>query len=254
MRNVLVGTCGFAEAQDKIFRDFSILEVQRTFYQPPKLATAEAWRRKAPDGFVFTLKAWQLLTHAASSPTYRHLREPLSRSQRSHVGGFRWNAVTHMAWERTQEIAAALQAEAIVFQTPKSFLPEEDNLRRLYEFFEAIDRDGRRMVFEPRGPAWEKSLVRHLVQDLDLVHAVDPFLRQPVGRGLRYFRLHGCPVYHYHYQYTDEELCSLARLLTGAWPHRVLFNNDAMANDARRFRALIAQGEGHGTTDQPQTK
>lgn len=62
-RTLHVGTCGFAEAQDDLFRDFSILEVQKTFYQPPKVETAQRWRRKAPSDFVFTMKAWQLITH-----------------------------------------------------------------------------------------------------------------------------------------------------------------------------------------------
>lgn len=52
-----IGTCGFAEAQKNIFEDFSILEVQKSFYQPPKIETAKRWRRKAPSDFAFTVKA-----------------------------------------------------------------------------------------------------------------------------------------------------------------------------------------------------
>ena len=51
-----------------------------------------------------------------------------------------WNPVSCMAWHRTLELAEALQAEAIVFQTPRSFLPTSDNLCHLHRFFEAIDR------------------------------------------------------------------------------------------------------------------
>ena len=233
--NTRIGTCGFAEAQDETFRDFAILEVQRTFYQPPRVGTAEKWRAKAPEGFVFTLKAWQLLTHEATSPTYKRLKEDLSDADLAKAGAFRWNSVTRMAWERTQAIADALDAEAVVFQTPRSFRPTAENLRRLYRFFEQADRRGRRMVFEPRGEAWDDATVRRLITDLDLTHAVDPFLRRPVGRGLRYFRLHGRPAYHYRYQYTDEDLRELEGMLSGTWPNRVLFNNDSMAEDATRF-------------------
>lgn len=233
--NVRIGTCGFAEAQDRTFRDFAILEVQRTFYQPPMVSTAEKWRARASDGFVFTLKAWQLLTHEPTSPTYKRLKEDLSDAALAKAGGFRWNAVTRMAWERTQAIADALEAEAIVFQTPKSFRPTTENLRRLVRFFEQADRRGRHMVFEPRGETWDDATVRRLVTDLDLTHAVDPFLRRPVGRGLRYFRLHGRPAYHYRYQYTGKDLSELKGMLSGAWPNWVLFNNDAMAEDAKRL-------------------
>ena len=174
--------------------------MQRTFYQPPRVQTALRWRERAPEGFLFTLKAWQLLTHEAASPTYRRLREDLSDRQLAQAGAFRWNPLTRRAWDRTREIAAALGAGAVVFQSPRSFTPSKRNLDRLYRFFECIDRDGRRMVFEPRGRAWDDATLRRLVADLDLVHAVDPFLRKPAGRGLRYFRLHGRPAYTYRYE------------------------------------------------------
>ncbi len=179
------------------------------------------------------------MTHEATSPTYRRLKEILSDKQLAMVGGFKWNAVTRMAWRRTREFAQALRAEAIVFQSPRSFLPTRDNLRRVYRFFEVIDRQGRRMVFEPRGEAWTDDIVRGVVGDLNLVHGVDPFLRKPVGRGMRYFRLHGRPAYHYRYRYTDTELSTLRDMLSHAWPTRVLFNNDNMANDAKRFIRLL---------------
>ncbi len=235
----LVGTCGFAESHGNTFKDFGIVEIQQTFYQPPRVATVERWREEAPDDFIFTLKAWQLLTHKATSPTYRRLREPLSPSQLAKVGSFKWNPVTYMAWHRTLELAEALQAEAIVFQTPRSFLPTRDNLCRLHRFFEAIDRHGRRMVFEPRGDAWTDKIVRRVISDLTLVHGVDPFLDRPVGRGIRYFRLHGRPAYHYRYRYNGADLSKLRDMLSNSWLNRVLFNNDSMADDAKRFIQLL---------------
>jgi len=236
---VRVGTCGFAEAQARIFRDFDLLEVQRTFYQPPAAATARRWRERAPAGFVFTLKAWQLITHEATSPTYRRLREPLPARQRAQAGGVRWNPVTRMAWERTREVAEALAAEAVVFQMPRAFVPSRSNLRRLERFFERVPRDGRRLVLEPRGEEWDDASVRRVVERLDLVHGVDPFLRAPVGRGLRYFRLHGRPAYNYRYRYSEEDLGGLQTMLSGARPNWVLFNNDHMAEDAGRFRGRV---------------
>lgn len=95
-----VGTCGFAESHAKTFRDFDLVEVQQSFYPPPRPSTAQRWRMEAPDGFVFTLQAWRLITHASTSPTYRRLRAPLSARQRARGGGFQWNPVTRMAWRR----------------------------------------------------------------------------------------------------------------------------------------------------------
>lgn len=233
--HVRVGTCGFAAAQATLFGEFDILEVQQTFYQPPRVATARRWRERAAEDFVFTIKAWQLLSHEPASPTYRRLKEPLDSARLAQAGSFKWNDVTRMAWERTRAIAEALAAEAILFQTPRSFTPSPENLDRLYHFFDRIDRGKQRMAFEPRGEAWDDATLRKLVADLDLVHVVDPFLRRPVGRGLRYFRLHGRPAYHYHYRYSDADLQRLEQSLNKAWPNWVLFNNDAMVSDARRF-------------------
>lgn len=240
-QQALIGICGFAERQARLFEDFAILEVQQTFYQPPQVITAQRWRARAPADFVFTIKAWQLITHLAGSPTYRRLREPLSDAQRADAGHFQWNALTRRAWERTLAIAEALDAQAILFQTASSFTPTDENLRRLRHFFETIDRRGRRLVFEPRGAAWRDALLGPLLEELDLIHGVDPFLRPPLERGLYYLRLHGQPAYHYQYRYTDADLHALGRMLSPAVPNWVLFNNAAMAADARRFMQLMGR-------------
>jgi uncharacterized protein YecE (DUF72 family) len=236
---VRVGICGFAERQRKLFRDFDLLEVQKTFYQPPRVTTARRWRERAGEDFIFTLKAWQLITHESYSPTYGKLTEELSREQQYQAGSFKWNPVTRMAFDRTQEIAGALEAAAILFQTPKSFSPTEENLDRLRRFFHEIHRGGRRMIFEPRGAGWKGGIMCDLVETLHLIHAVDPFLRPPVGRGLRYYRLHGRPAYNYRHKYTREDLAQLESMLDPTAPNWVLFNNMSMAEDARRFLRRI---------------
>ncbi len=237
--DVCVGTCGFAEAQARTWADFDLVEIQRTFYEPPRRATAERWRASAPPGFRFTLKAWQLLTHEPRSPTYRRLRTPLAPHERPLAGGLRWNELTARAWRRTVAIAEALDAEAIVFQMPPSFRPTAENLARMRRFFGAIERGPWRLVFEPRGPDWDDALLAPLLAELDLVHGTDPFLRPAVGGGLRYYRLHGRPAYHYGYRYSDADLHRLRDWLAPNLPNRVLFNNLHMAEDARRFRALL---------------
>jgi len=234
-----VGVCGFPRARGRLYRDLDLIEVQQTFYQPPPPETATRWRAGAPPGFVFTVKAWQLLTHAPTSPTYRRLREPLSPRALGECGGLRWNRTTRMAWARTLAVARALEAAAVVVQTPARFAPTGANLRRLWRFFAEAPREGLLVVFEPRGEGWDEALLARLAAALELVIAVDPFLRPPPAAGLRYFRLHGRPAYRYRYRYTDEDLDRLA-----AWaregPAWVLFNNHAMVRDARRLKARLA--------------
>jgi uncharacterized protein YecE (DUF72 family) len=68
-RQIKVGCCGFVVAQKKYFSLFDLIEIQQSFYQMPKIETAQKWHSAAPAGFQFTMKAWQLITHEPSSPT-----------------------------------------------------------------------------------------------------------------------------------------------------------------------------------------
>src|ERR1041384_8737161 len=127
-RVIKTGCCGFRLARTAYMRLFSVIEVQQTFYQPPQLSTLERWRAEAPNDFEFTLKAWQLITHEARSPTYRRLKKELSASEKSAVGGFRASAIVHEAWEVTVDCAQALKARTILFQCPASFTQSKENV------------------------------------------------------------------------------------------------------------------------------
>ena len=231
-----VGCCGFPVARKKYYEAFAVVEVQQTFYEPPRVETARRWREEAPPGFEFSMKAWQLITHEARSPTYRRLRTSLSEAERAEAGGFRWSDVVRRAWARTREFAEALGARVIVFQCPASFAPTEENKERLRRFFEGIERGGFVFAWEPRGK-WRPGEVRGLCEELRLVHCVDPFVAKATTSGLRYYRLHGLG--GYRHRYSDEEL----RRLKGWMPSRgeawCMFNNVAMWEDARRFAALF---------------
>jgi uncharacterized protein YecE (DUF72 family) len=95
---IKVGCCGFTVSQREYFKLFNHIEIQQTFYQLPRLQTAEKWRQIAPTGFEFTIKAWQLITHEATSPTYRRLGKKVPASEADRYGRFRptWEVVE--AW------------------------------------------------------------------------------------------------------------------------------------------------------------
>lgn len=44
-------------------RFFDCIEVNSTFYRPAPAAMAESWARRTPDGFLFTVKAWEKFSH-----------------------------------------------------------------------------------------------------------------------------------------------------------------------------------------------
>lgn len=237
--DIRVGCCGFQMSRPAYFERFRLTEVQQTFYQPPRLKTLERWRAEAPSDFEFTMKAWQLITHTAASPTYRRLREPIDPAARHLYGRFQPSDPVLAAWKTTLACARALKARLIVFQCPASFTPTDENVSNLRAFFRRIRRDRRGLLcgWEPRGD-WPPDLISDLVGELDLLHIVDPFAGSPLeGQPTYYFRLHGKPGAGYRYSYGDAEL----RRLLG-WCRRttyVLFNNVTMVADAQRFLALL---------------
>jgi uncharacterized protein YecE (DUF72 family) len=235
---VRIGLCGFTMAFADYVREFPVVEVQQTFYQPPGEATLRRWRRMAPPRFEFTLKAWQLITHEASSPTYRRLRQPLSAEQRRACGGFRATPVVLAAWERTVACAGLLSASAVLLQCPRSFRPTPENAERMRSFFAAIERPERlRVLWEPRGP-WPPELVRELCSELDLAHVVDPLTTTTVTPERTYLRLHGVSgARHVH---TDAELAAVRDALPPGGTAYVMFNNLPRIGDARRFAAVVA--------------
>ena len=152
-----LGMCGFTIGAAAYFKQFPVVEVQQTFYDPPPIATLEKWRRQAPAGFEFTMKAWQVITHLGESPTYRRLRRPMSDRERAEAGAFRTNETTLAAWQTTLEARDTLDATAILFQCPASFRPTEDNVAAMRRFLTRIDRPARVRLRGPRVVAPPKN-------------------------------------------------------------------------------------------------
>lgn len=235
--NLRVGCCGFAEGRASYFGHFPAVEIQKTFYQPPGIKTALRWRQEAPPGFCFTLKAWQLITHEPSSPTYRRLARPVSPEAAQRLGGFRPSQEVQDAWRATRKIAGALHAAVVVFQCPASFTPTEEHVRNLSAFFSSLGREAFRIAWEPRGP-WPPELIRELCRRLDLIHCVDPFRDPCLSEGPVYYRLHG--IDGYRYRYGDDDLQKLLSFCEGREGY-VMFNNLTMKEDALRFMALLRE-------------
>lgn len=239
--STLVGCCGWSQSKAKYVADFPVIELQSTFYEPPSVALAHKWRSLAPSSFEFSLKAWQLITHSSASPTYRKLKSKLSISERDLVGSFQPTEQVWLAWERTAEVARALQAVLVLFQCPASFTPESANLNNLKTFFSDINRHGLKFAWEPRG-AWPSDLVAGLCQELQLLRCVDPFQAPDDAANAPYWRLHGKT--GYSYRYSDDDLAELFSRLgmsrgNADEPRYVFFNNIWMKDDALRFQRLL---------------
>lgn len=239
---IKVGLCGFTIKTDRYAERYPVVEVQQTFYQVPTDAVMRAWREKMPQGFEFTIKAWQLITHSAGSPTYRRLKRELTPDERAGVGRFQDTPIVAEGWRATLHAADLLGATAILLQCPPSFGPTAPNLERLHAFLARSERPpGVRMLFEPRGPAWDApagvAAVTEVCAAHDLVHVVDPLVSRSITRGFAYWRLHG--IGGFHHVYTDAELARVASMIRPGEETYVMFNNIPRAGDAERFKLLL---------------
>jgi uncharacterized protein YecE (DUF72 family) len=240
MRNhVQIGTCGFGRTKEEYVERLKCVEIQHTFYQPPMIKTLEGWRAQVPPDFEFTLKAWQLITHDAKSPTYKRLKKKTAVEELAEAGYFRPTAIVKEAWETIRACAEALKAKTILFQCPASLKPTEDNIENIKKFFSGIDRGALNFCWEPRGKEWIDKIVRDICDEFDLWHTVDPFVRNTVTPEKCYFRLHGRGGWRYKYE--DGEMEELASMLPKKNKSYVFFNNREMLDDAVRFEKIVQE-------------
>jgi len=225
---VKVGCCGFPTSMKKYFENFSLVELNSTFYQYPRMETVEGWREKAPEDFEFTVKAHQDISHKAK---------------------LKVEETSLQAFERMKQICKTLSSKILLIQTPGSFRP--DKLADAQKFFREVNRENLVLVWETRGPVWEIPEVHkklgQALEKLDVTHVTDPFRIWPAYTGeIAYFRLHGLRERMYYYQYSNMELQRLKELIA---PYEkegkgvyVLFNNLSMFEDGVRFMEYLAKG------------
>jgi len=243
-----VGCCGFPTRQLDYYRIFPTVELQSTFYNLPQSSTALRWRSEAPAGFEFCLKAWQAITHPATSPTWRRvsmLNRPANKSKCGHLRPTREN---FDAWDKTLEVCKILKASVCLIQCPPSLRFSRRNTKNVRQFLGHIDRGSTTLAWEPRGD-WKEhpQEIRKLCHELDLIHAVDILRSEPARETqTRYFRLHGLGPgeYNYRYRYSRQDLRNLQKATAkafnaGAKRVLVLFNNLSMLENARAFNTII---------------
>ncbi|MFP4000580.1 MAG: DUF72 domain-containing protein [Thermoplasmata archaeon] len=260
MFGIKVGTCGYGyykpeddwkekyESKLQAYSyDFETVEINKTFYKLPMVKTAKRWRDNARKDFVFNFKAWQALTHTSSSPTWRGNKSGLSDSRLDNFGYLRPNEDVIQAWEEIKKIGEALDADVCLIQTPGSFDCSEEHEENMRKFFNDIDRNDLDIAWEPRGD-WKENRekVQEICDDFDLIHVVDLLREEPLSdHRIAYTRLHGLNEgrYEYDYDYTDEELETLAERLRGlSKKHEkvyCMFNNYEMFDNAKELKEIL---------------
>lgn len=241
--DILVGCCGLSGMKlEDYARRFRAVELQSTFYRLPRASTAERWRSTAPD-LVFTLKAFQGITHPADSPTWRRSRRELEGVNPAEVGLLRVSKFTKSSWEKTERIAGILDAKVVVVQLPPKYDYSGENVSRLASFLSAVSAE-RVPAVEFRHASWFSRLqeVRRVIAPWDGIVITDPLRVEPPDQPFQYHRMHGSDgLINYRHRYTNDELERLGRSLEGKRGY-VFFNNLAMKEDAESFLRIIGDG------------
>jgi uncharacterized protein YecE (DUF72 family) len=255
---------------------FPLVEVDSTYYAPPSSRTASLWAERTPNGFLFNVKAYSLLTghptqarslwsdlrdgvlpeHRDSERIYAHHLEPQSLEE---------------AWRRFVSALAPLREAGrlggVLFQYPPWFHPRKDNRRELERLSERLN--GLRVLVEFRSPRW-MSTPRDRERTLDLLKANDlayVCVDAPAASGLprvlattsepAVLRCHGrsddawtrnssSAAERFRYSYDDDELAELSegarQLAQTARETHLLMNNcyrDYAVRNATRLIELI---------------
>ncbi len=220
------GSCRQLSGLERYSEYFNAVEINSTFYRPPRIATLERWRDSTPATFRFTAKMPRTITHEAGL-----------------IG----------ARAETNEFCALIsrlgpKLGALLVQLPPSL---ELDARAAARFFRhLVLASPAAVVLEPRHPSWFSARADDLLARVGVGRvAADPSLcpsaAEPAGEpGVSYFRWHGSPQMYFS-AYTDEALVSLAarakRCCSSGCDVYCIFDNTALGAAAVNGLALRAQ-------------
>ncbi len=212
------------ERLDRYAERFGTVEVNFTYYRWPQDSTFTTWRERAPEGFLFSVKASRGITHFAK------LRDP---SQ--------WLEKMGRGLEQLGDRMGVL-----LFQLPAAF---PCDLERLESFLEELP-DWYRSAIEFRHPSWDREEVYQLLEQYGVGYCVMSGAGLPcVLRATAHFvyvRLHGPDPHHlYGGSYSEEDMRWWAERIAeweaqgrDVWAY---FNNDWEGNAVRNAETLLKE-------------
>lgn len=205
---------------------FDTVEINNTFYRLPRPETFAAWAAQTPEGFLFSVKANQFLTHR-------------KKLQDCETALAEFLARVHLLGEKLGPV---------LFQLPPHW---GRNLFRLESFLKNLPR-GFLYVLEFRHQSWLDESVFRLLERCGVVHCIHDMrpLRVPLRltAGAVYLRFHGDPNHAGDYPEQDLDLWAerIGRWLLNGLDVYAYFNNDvggfALKNANSLRRALLGEG------------
>lgn len=272
-----------AEARLRYYAtQFPLVEVDATYYAPPSERNSRLWVERTPDGFVFDVKAFALLTthHATTERLPAELRGALPPEL---AGKHRLapadldERFLELVWDLHRRALAPLaeagKLGAVLFQFPPWFTVNAANRDHLRSIPERLP--GMTAAVEFRGGGWmepgaaagtlallEKAGLAYVCVDEPQVERTSTPPVVAVTAPLAYVRFHGRNVDtwsitrgaasdRFKYLYRDDELeewvPQVTELARQAATVHVLFNNnyeDWGIRNARRMGQLLGTGTG----------
>ncbi len=148
-------------------RLFDTVEIDATFYAVPSRATVEGWARKTPDGFVFSLKVPQAITHGRGLAGARDEWLAFLRAL-APLGGKRGPLLLQMPY-------VAKGADAREYETGAGFRA------RLAAFLPLVPPDVR-LVVEVRNARWIAPPLLDLLRGHGVALALTAYYTMPGPR------------------------------------------------------------------------
>ena len=231
---------------------FPLVEVDSTFYALPSERNAGLWAERTPDGFVFNVKAFGLMTqHAVAvkslpEPIRDMLPEDAASKARVYARDLpedALNAVWDMFGAALRPLAEARKLGAILYQFPHWFAASRQNIAYLRELAE---RSPAQPAIEFRGAGWMKEGKQQrtldLLRDIGATYVVVdepqgfktsvPPIVAATSPDLAMIRFHG------HNAENWEQ-----RGITAAERFRYLYNEDELREWVAPARKLAGQAE-----------
>jgi uncharacterized protein YecE (DUF72 family) len=190
---------------------FDTVEINNSFYRLPSEDAFKKWRKQAPQGFTFAVKASRFLTHI------KRLKDPadpldLFFSRAIHLGD---------------------RLGPVLFQLPPGF---KVNLERLRAFLSELDNHGNgrtvRCVLEVRDASWLIEDVYRLLADhhtaLCFADWRDTHVTEPITADFVYVRRHRGRGRNGNYGKAalDKDVANIRKWLADGLDVYVYFNND----------------------------
>lgn len=121
---------------------------------------------------TITMIGSHILTHRRSDQRYKAMQDP--PPEHAAVGHFERSRWTDEAWADTDRLARALEAQAVVFQTPPSFKASTEHATRLENFVAHAMRPRIALVWEWAKASWPDRKAFELCDRIGAIPLVDP--------------------------------------------------------------------------------